>query len=411
VYAKMRVFVFYTARGKDSLRSVRQQNDLFNKKGNRMMQNDCRFISHKQVNKFIIITFMLCYPVTIILSQNQAPIYGGKPNRIIYISQRYFHLYPKGQQFPISIDSIKMSENTLSSADDSLNKSSSINIRTRPSGAEIFVDTVYVGKSPVSIKDIAEGLHIVHCKLKNFRELSTNCDVESGLQQTLIITFVPAFGLLSLITKPPDALVTVDTFQATYSPLSDIQLSVGYHSISISHPNYETPIQGSFYVYPGYHTTIEAGEKRFSSQTVLCSALVPGFGQTLDHSYLKGSLEFLLALGSGFYISNCYSYRNQKQSNYEFEKAQYAIATNETDALIARTNMTLAATDLDRANNRLKVSYWILGGTYAISIVDALLFHTFRREITVIDNIQISYPDIMDYHRNGNIKLGINGHF
>ena len=376
-----------------------------------MMKNHCRFSSHRESNWFIVIAFMLCFPVANILSQDQATGYAGKATKTIYVVQRYFQHYPKGQQFPISIDSIKMGDNALLSADDSLNVSSSINIRTRPSGAEIFLDSVYVGTSPATIKNVTEGKYTVHCKLKDYRELSTACDVERGLQQTLVITFIPDFGLLSLTTKPEDALVTVDSSHATYPPLADIQLSVGYHSISISHPNYETPIQGSFYVYPGYRTTIEAGEKHFSNQTVLCSILVPGLGQTLDRSYLKGSLEFLLALGSGFYVSNCYSYRNQKQSDYEFARTQYDIAMNETDALIARTRMALAATDLDRANNRLKVSYWILGGAYVVSIVDALLFHTFRRDITIVNNVKIGYPELMEYHKNGNIKLGVIGHF
>jgi len=227
----------------------------------------------------------------------------------------------------------------------------------------------------------------------------------------LIITLLPAFGTLSLITKPEESLVTIDTAHKTYSPLNDIKLSVGTHVVSISHPNYEKAIKGLFNIYPGFHTTIEAGEKHFYSQTLLYSMFIPGLGQIIDQSYLKGSLELLAALGSTYFIFDSYSYRNRKQSDFELAKTQYNIASNETDAIIARTNMKLAANDLNRANDRLTASYWILGAAYVFSLVDALLFHTFRREIIIIDNYKINYPDLIEYYRNGNIELGFNANF
>lgn len=375
------------------------------------MAKYCNFTLHSMtINMKLLVVIIICNPIYFLLAQNNTSNLDMKSNMLIYISQHYIHT-PVKEGFVPSIDSMKTSNNNSFSEDDSLNKFSIINISTRPNGAQVFVDSVLIGESPISIKDTVEGEHWIHCNLKDFREFSTKFDIVRGIQQTLIITLLPAFGTLSLITKPEESLVTIDTVHKTYSPLNDIKLSVGTHVVSISHPNYEKAIKGLFNIYPGFHTTIEAGEKHFYSQTLLYSMFIPGLGQIIDQSYLKGSLELLAALGSTYFIFDSYSYRNRKQSDFELAKTQYNIASNETDAIIARTNMKLAANDLNRANDRLTASYWILGAAYVFSLVDALLFHTFRREIIIIDNYKINYPDLIEYYRNGNIELGFNANF
>jgi hypothetical protein len=343
-------------------------------------------------------------------AQNSTPGQHVASHKVVYLSQ-YPDPRAKLKSYVSTVDSVATTDRNRLTTDDTLNRTTVLNIQTRPAGAEVVVDSTHEGVSPVSLGGISPGSHTIRCSLRHYREFTTEFVVDSGLQQTVIITLRPAFGVVSIETTPEDALVTIDNVHTTSPPLSNVQLSEGPHPVAIAHPEYGTPIQGLLQIFPGYRTVVVAGEKRFDGGTLLNSLFLPGVGQILDHSYLKGTLELLLGLGSGYLVYDSYTSRNDKQSAFELAKTKYQIAANETEAMVAHTNMSLAATELDRANDHLKMAYALLGAAYAISYIDALLFHSFRREITILGNYKLTYPELMEYHRNGSIQLGAVIHF
>lgn len=58
--------------------------------------------------------------------------------------------------------------------------SGSLQIASRPSGAQVFVDDVRVGVTPMSLADVSAGSHRVRMELAGFRRWVTAVNVESG---------------------------------------------------------------------------------------------------------------------------------------------------------------------------------------------------------------------------------------
>lgn len=60
------------------------------------------------------------------------------------------------------------------------NRPGSLQIASRPVGAQVFVDDVRVGVAPMSLADVSAGTHRVRMELPGFRRWATTVTVESG---------------------------------------------------------------------------------------------------------------------------------------------------------------------------------------------------------------------------------------
>ena len=58
--------------------------------------------------------------------------------------------------------------------------SGSLQLASRPAGAQVFVDDVRVGVTPMSLADVSAGSHRVRIELPGFRRWATTVNVESG---------------------------------------------------------------------------------------------------------------------------------------------------------------------------------------------------------------------------------------
>lgn len=56
----------------------------------------------------------------------------------------------------------------------------SLQVTSRPAGAQVFVDDLRVGVTPMSLADVSAGAHRVRIELPGFRRWATTVNVESG---------------------------------------------------------------------------------------------------------------------------------------------------------------------------------------------------------------------------------------
>lgn len=67
-----------------------------------------------------------------------------------------------------------------------------INIASSPSGAEVYVDNVYQGYSPLTVHNVASGTHSVLMKLSGYDDWQTAVQVTAGQTVPVTATFTPS---------------------------------------------------------------------------------------------------------------------------------------------------------------------------------------------------------------------------
>lgn len=122
----------------------------------------------------------------------------------------------------------------------------SINVESTPRGAQVKVDGVLKGNTPISINNILVGQHTVEVSLKGYQPSTQTVNVEDGLETTVKPTLTNLITLL--ISAPNSEAVYVDgTRQELTSGSARVSVRPGRHTISAT-PNYS-------YYYKPFSTT------------------------------------------------------------------------------------------------------------------------------------------------------------
>ncbi|MEI7857724.1 MAG: PEGA domain-containing protein [Methanomicrobiales archaeon] len=139
----------------------------------------------------------------------------------------------------------------------------SISVATSPPGANVYLDNVYKGFTPLTLDAVPNGNHVVVLRLDGYEEVSrtivvigdlqpVNADLSAKITQTptaatsagatgtvtmkpgqTVAVTVPGSGSLSVTTSPPGALVYIDGVMKGVSPSTIPGLSPGVHSITL----------------------------------------------------------------------------------------------------------------------------------------------------------------------------------
>ncbi len=114
----------------------------------------------------------------------------------------------------------------------SILKTGSLQLNSIPDQAEIYLDGILRGKTPLTIDEIKPGSH----KLKLSKGLygaGQQVEVEAGLRQTVVIQLKQRFGQLELSSRPVGARVYLDEALIGETPLRIPSLIVGEHRLKL----------------------------------------------------------------------------------------------------------------------------------------------------------------------------------
>ena len=105
---------------------------------------------------------------------------------------------------------------------------------TEPAGAEVVINGVARGNTPVTVENIAKGDATVSFRLKGFRSESRQVVVSpDGSRQTVSVKLVGLPATLHLVSSPEGARVFVDDNYQGKTPTSAPQLAAGEHKVRI----------------------------------------------------------------------------------------------------------------------------------------------------------------------------------
>lgn len=278
-------------------------------------------------------------------------------------------------------------------------------IHSAPSGSDVFLDSAYIGRTPIDSLKLSAGDHILELRKKDFKDLAETITIAEGYSKTIDETMLPTYGYISFSLSPKDANISIDNKSFTTGDINKMKLKTGWHNVTVSHPILKDTLKEKFYVVPSGYYEYKAGFKKFSWMPVVYSAIVPGLGQINDGSYIKGSLEFLVTAGAGYILSNLVQKENDCKSTFNNAQVDYNIAYNERLAAAARGALKEAASNHNRARNNVTVAYTVLGAAYVINIVDVLLFNSKLSEIFLNKETFIPISEMQLFENGGNVNF------
>ncbi|MGB9175810.1 MAG: PEGA domain-containing protein [Methanoregula sp.] len=193
------------------------------------------------------------------------------------------HTYLTPGLYSVTLEARDICTNAVSSASMShfvtvTVPSGTLAVTTIPPGANVFIDNVFKGVTPLTLTDTASGYHILRITLPGYDDYTTSTTVEPSqtvLVQTVLraggsdngTATVPAptattapirqNGSVAVTSVPNGATVTLDGRYEGTTPVIIVDILPGNHEISLMYPGY-APLNQSISVGSSQTTAVNA---------------------------------------------------------------------------------------------------------------------------------------------------------
>jgi len=112
-----------------------------------------------------------------------------------------------------------------------------VQFASKPTGASVSVDGSYVCDAPCS-RELSQGWHEIRYDLQKYEPVEVEIDVADSTKVNETLT--PLFGWLTIETTPSRLSVTLDGESMGRSPLRELVVSPGAHTVLIDEPGYRS---------------------------------------------------------------------------------------------------------------------------------------------------------------------------
>jgi len=120
-----------------------------------------------------------------------------------------------------------------------LGASAALEVASDPLGAEVTVDGVERGRSPLTLAGITAGPHIVGVRLAGYSSAELRVALPAGRNPVpLRFELTPVAVLLLVRSDPSGATVEVDGRPAGLTPLEELSLPAGLHRVEVKREGY-----------------------------------------------------------------------------------------------------------------------------------------------------------------------------
>lgn len=115
-----------------------------------------------------------------------------------------------------------------------------VNVLSDPVGAEVTVNGIVRGHTPLLVRDIPKGTATIKLKLDGFKDEVRELKMTAGEQQTLSVTLDGLPGTLHLLSVPANAKFYVNGEARGQAPLSIPNLAPGDYTVRCEAENFAT---------------------------------------------------------------------------------------------------------------------------------------------------------------------------
>ncbi|MGB9857020.1 MAG: PEGA domain-containing protein [Dictyoglomaceae bacterium] len=174
----------------------------------------------------------------------------------------------------------------------------SLNINSIPQGAEVYLNGIYKGITPIYISELSPGRYQVQLRKNGYKDFVSFVDVMSGITSSYNFALLPLLGTINIFSIPSNAEVYVDGKYRGRTPLSITDVPSGTYNVRISLSGYEDYVE-SIYLAPGDVKQISVSLKLVSGE-VSIESRPQGAKVYIDGKY-QGLTPLILSLPEGKY--------------------------------------------------------------------------------------------------------------
>lgn len=140
-----------------------------------------------------------------------------------------------------------------------------VQVRSEPSEAQVYVDNELVGTTPINDLKLKAGVHNIKIVKDGYKEFTKQVDVRPGATVLVEAKLEPEFGVLTIQTSPQGANVYIDNRYAGSAPIT-VELEPGTHEIRVVMEGYEEYIK-QINIQPGVQNEIVVTLTKVNTQS------------------------------------------------------------------------------------------------------------------------------------------------
>jgi hypothetical protein len=261
-----------------------------------------------------------------------------------------------------------------------------VNVTTVPASARLYVDSVFVGLTPLVIDTLGHRRTWFRIEKKDYhlREfwVKVPTDTSAG---SLHLVLRSSVGFLSIVSARDTFACMIDDTLYVTGPFRGLKLSEGWHRLLLRQQctgrNFSTIV-----AVPSARDTVF--ETRFGYTTlmpVLWSAIIPGVAAFHDDAVWESAV--FCAGTTGFAAAAILLDRSMKRRSgaFDTEYAKYLAALSENEAVRLKQSSKTAFDEREVMRTPRAVAIGMFAAFYLGTLVDAILEHAHDDELVPLN--------------------------
>jgi hypothetical protein len=275
-----------------------------------------------------------------------------------------------------------------------------LSINTDPQGAKIKINNQEYGLTPLSDIKLPLGANKVEFAKENYDYLTKTVYINKTKQSVNPkLKYSYSYVSLSNLNNDSKQEIYIDDKIEANALSKELRLKYGEHKIKITTPYFHKAMSADYTFVEEMKYKFNYRYNIFTLKYAIYSALVPGLGQFLDNSQIKGVLLCAATIANTFLIVSTDRMYREKVDEYNNNLVKYKIAVKEDDVLKYRSLVKENEGDANNLNKRKNYLIAALAGIYVLNLVDVILFHTKDYEFTLMPaaNTESASLNIMQF--------------
>lgn len=213
----------------------------------------------------------------------------------VYIRLSPLYLHTAGQSMKLTDGVPKQSSNTYTFFDKSFTiaiPTGSISVSSIPSGAKVYVDGSYKGRTPLSIDGVLSGSHMVKVSKAGYNDEIKAVSVGAGQIVNLDVVLRQLTGSIKVTSNPGGASVYLDGVYKGTTPMTISNVPIGSHIVKLKKQGYNE-VEKTVIVSASHTTTVSL-QLLQQTGSIKVSSNPSGASVYLDGAF-KGTTPIILS--------------------------------------------------------------------------------------------------------------------
>lgn len=117
--------------------------------------------------------------------------------------------------------------------------STHLQLSSDPPDAEVYIDRVLRGNTPLTLSDLTPGAHLVHLEKRDHEPHRQTVEVKTGVMRSLDVRLEPLTGLVLIHSDPPEAEIIIDGAVHGTTPALITDLPFGRYRLKLTKAGFQ----------------------------------------------------------------------------------------------------------------------------------------------------------------------------